>query len=339
MSTVHLTQADETDHVFAGEPVVVGRTLRQLAWLRIKRDKLALLSIAVLVLVAIFAIFAPFICHLLQIDPYSFNSDLISDNGGLPNGHLGGVTLAHPLGVEPSTGRDILARLLYGSRTSLLIAISSTVLTVTTGVVVGIIAGNARGFTHTFLNRFMELILSFPFLLLVIAMFPVLQQRIHSLGIAEPDSAHPSNLFTSNIVTLIALLSVFGWAYLAKVIQGQVVSLREREFVEAAISIGSSTRRIIFVELLPNLWAPILVYTTLALPSLIGVEAALGYLGVTVSPPTASWGSMLDDSVGYFTVDPFYFLVPLTLLIVVVLAFNLLGDALRDALDPQADRT
>lgn len=329
MSISHSTQIPDAT-ASAGEPIILGRTLRQLAWIRIKRDKLALLSIFLLVVVACLAIFAPLICKLLHVDPYSFNSDLISDNGGLPNGKFGGVSFAHPLGVEPSTGRDILARLLYGSRTSLLVAVSATFFSVATGVVVGIIAGNARGFTHAFLNRFMELVLSFPFLLLVIAMFPVFEQRMVSLGFPEGNAA--------NIATMIFLLSVFGWAYLAKVIQGQVVSLREREFVEAAISMGSSSRRILFVELLPNLWAPILVYTTLALPSLIGVEAALGYLGVSVVPPTASWGSMLDDSVGYFTVDPFYFLVPLTMLIVVVLAFNLLGDALRDALDPQADR-
>jgi len=313
-----------------GEPAIAGRTLGQLAWLRIKRDKLALVSIAVLLLVASLAIFAPLICNVLKIDPYDFNSNLISDYGGLPNGKLGGISLAHPLGIEPSTGRDILARLLYGSRVSLLVAVSATFFSVLAGVVVGIIAGNSRGFLHSALNRFMELILSFPFLLLVIAMFPVLQQRVSTFGVPEGTAA--------NIVTMIGLLSFFGWAYLAKVIQGQVVSLREREFIEAAISIGSNSRRILFVELLPNLWAPILVYTTLALPSLIGVEAALGYLGVSVVPPTASWGAMLDDSVGYFTVDPFYFFVPLTMLVLVVLAFNLLGDALRDALDPQADR-
>lgn len=313
-----------------GEPVIAGRTLGQLAWLRIKRDKLALLSIAILLIIASLAIFAPLICNLLNIDPYDFNSNLISDYGGLPNGNLGGVSLDHPLGVEPSTGRDILARLLFGSRVSLLVAICATFFSVVAGVVIGIIAGNSRGFLHSALNRFMELILSFPFLLLVIAMFPVLQQRVSSFGVPDGTAA--------NIVTMIGLLSFFGWAYLAKVIQGQVVSLREREFIEAAISIGSNSRRILFVELLPNLWAPILVYTTLALPSLIGVEAALGYLGVSVVPPTASWGAMLDDSVGYFTVDPFYFFVPLTMLVLVVLAFNLLGDALRDALDPQADR-
>jgi peptide/nickel transport system permease protein len=134
------------------------------------------------------------------------------------------------------------------------------------------------------------------------------------------------------------VLSVFGWPYLARLIRGQVISLREREFVEAAVSIGSSNRRILFRELLPNLWAPILIYATIAMPSLIGAEAALAYLGISVIPPTPTWGSMLQESVGYFTVDPFYFFVPLTMLLAVVLSFNLLGDALRDALDPKSGR-
>jgi peptide/nickel transport system permease protein len=142
----------------------------------------------------------------------------------------------------------------------------------------------------------------------------------------------------SRITTLILVLSVFGWPYLARLIRGQVISLREREFVEAAISIGSSNRRILFRELLPNLWAPILIYATIAMPGLIGAEAVLAYLGISVVPPTPTWGSMLEESIGYFTVDPFYFFVPLTMLLAVVLSFNLLGDALRDALDPKSGR-
>ena len=137
---------------------------------------------------------------------------------------------------------------------------------------------------------------------------------------------------------MILVLSVFGWPYLARLVRGQVISMREREFVEAAVSIGSSNRRILFRELLPNLWAPILIYATIAMPGLIGAEAALAYLGISVVPPTPTWGSMLQESVGYFTVDPFYFFVPLTMLLAVVLSFNLLGDALRDALDPKSGR-
>jgi peptide/nickel transport system permease protein len=201
---------------------------------------------------------------------------------------------------------------------------------VVVGTTVGIIAGYSRGKTDTILSRFMDITLAFPLLLVIIAMSPVLEQRLQAWGMP---AGNPSR-----ITTLILVLSVFGWPYLARLIRGQVLSLREREFVEAAVSIGSSKRRILFRELLPNLWAPILVYATIAMPGLIGAEAALAYLGISVIPPTPTWGSMLEESVGYFTVDPFYFFVPLSMLLAAVLSFNLLGDALRDALDPKADR-
>jgi peptide/nickel transport system permease protein len=321
----------DADASLVAQPAIVGRSLRQIAWLRLRRDKVAMLSLAVLLFIIFIAAFGPLISKFIGVDPYDFNSDLISDNGGLPNGKWGGVSLAHPLGVEPLTGRDILARLLYGSRISLLIAGSATIITVVIGTIVGIVAGNSRGKLDSFLSRFMDITIAFPLLLVIIAMSPVLEQRIQALGVP---TGNPSR-----VTTLILVLSVFGWPYLARIVRGQVLSLREREFIEAAISIGSNNRRIIFKELLPNLWAPILVYTTIAMPGLIGAEATLAYLGISVVPPTPTWGSMLEESVGYFTVDPFYFFVPLTMLLAAVLSFNLLGDALRDALDPKSGRT
>lgn len=313
----------------AFEPVV-GRTLRQIAWSRLRKDRVAIVSMIVLVFIAFIAIFGPLISNLIGVNPYDFNTELLSDAGSLPLGAFGGVSLDHPLGVEPLTGRDILARLLYGTRISLLIAVSATIITVILGTVVGIISGYSRGRTDTILSRFMDITLAFPLLLVIIAMSPVIEQRLQAFGLP---SGNPSR-----ITTLILVLSVFGWPYLARLIRGQVISLREREFVEAAISIGSSNRRILFRELLPNLWAPILIYATIAMPGLIGAEAVLAYLGISVVPPTPTWGSMLEESIGYFTVDPFYFFVPLTMLLAVVLSFNLLGDALRDALDPKSGR-
>ena len=280
--------------------------------------------------IAFIAIFGPLISKWIGVNPYDFNTDLLSDAGSLPLGAFGGVSLDHPLGVEPLTGRDILARLLYGTRISLLIAVSATIITVVLGTVVGVISGYSRGRTDTVLSRFMDITLAFPLLLVIIAMSPVIEQRLQAFGLP------PGN--PSRITTLILVLSAFGWPYLARLVRGQVISMREREFVEAAVSIGSSNRRILFRELLPNLWAPILIYATIAMPGLIGAEAALAYLGISVVPPTPTWGSMLQESVGYFTVDPFYFFVPLTMLLAVVLSFNLLGDALRDALDPKSGR-
>lgn len=329
MTAVH--SVDDIPSAEDASTAVVGRTLRQIAFNRIKRDKVAIVCVIALAFITLLAVFAPLICNLLNVDPYTFDGTAISDNGGLPVGSFGGVSVKHPLGVEPLTGRDILARLLYGTRVSLMIALAATVIVVTAGVLIGIFAGYSRGWIDSILSRFMDLTLAFPFLLVVIAMSPVLEQRLHALGIPEGNP--------SRILTLIMLLSIFGWPYLARLIRGQVLSMREREFVEAATSIGSGTPRMVFKELLPNLWAPILVYATIAMPGFIGAEAALAFLGISVQPPTATWGAMLEESVGYFTVDPFYMFVPLTMLLISVLSFNLLGDALRDALDPKADRS
>jgi peptide/nickel transport system permease protein len=194
-------------------------------------------------------------------------------------------------------------------------------------VVVGIIAGYVGGWVDLIIGRLMDLVLAFPFLLIILALSNVLTDRITDLGVP------PGN--PSRVVYLIAVISVFGWPYLARIVRGQVISLREREFVEAAIAMGSSRRRILFTEILPNLWAPILVYTTLLLPAYVGLEAALSFLGVGVIPPDTTFGAMLANSVNYFRVVPTYLFIPGTILAVLVVSFNLLGDALRDALDPR----
>ena len=320
-----------TDLDQANVEPVIGRTLRQIAWMRLKRDWVARICLTILAFILVVAIFAPQICSLLNIDPYTFHFELMNLNGGLPIGSFGGVSLAHPFGVEPGGGRDLLARILYGSRVSLLVAFTATAISITIGVVYGIVAGNARGKLDTILSRFIDLMLAFPVLLVILSMSPVLEQRLIGLGVPAGN--------TSRILDLILVLSIFSWPYLARIIRGQVLSLREREFVEAAISLGSSNRRILFKELLPNLWGPIIIFTTLSIPGVIGAEAGLAYLGVSVEPPTATWGKLLQDSLSYWEVDPTYFFEPLAILIIVVLAFNLLGDALRDALDPKAGRS
>ncbi len=309
---------------------IAGRSLTQIAWGRLRRDKVAMVSMSVVLLVILIAALAPIISKLVGVDPLSFNSKVIDDAGGLPAGRWGGISLDHPLGVEPGTGRDLFARLLYGSRISLLIAFSGTFVTLTIGVTIGIIAGYSRGWLDTALGRLMDLILAFPLLLILLAMSSVLTQRLEVTFSLEPNVAR--------VLYIILVLSMFAWPYLARIIRGQVLSLREREFVESAVSMGAGTPRILFKEILPNLWAPILVYATLLLPTFIAAEAALSYLGVGLLPPTPSWGAMLAESVRYFTVMPGYLFIPGTYLFVVVLSFNLLGDAVRDALDPRAGR-
>jgi peptide/nickel transport system permease protein len=196
------------------------------------------------------------------------------------------------------------------------------------GTIIGIIAGYAGGLTDSIIGRLMDLVLAFPFLLIILALSGVLTQRLESLGVPEGNP--------SRISYLILVMSVFGWPYLARIVRGQVLSLREREFVEAAVAMGARRRRILFGEILPNLWAPILVYATLTLPAYIGLEAALSFLGVGVLPPETTFGAMLANSVAYFRVVPTYLFIPGTVLVVLVVAFNLFGDAVRDALDPKA---
>jgi ABC-type dipeptide/oligopeptide/nickel transport system permease subunit len=314
-----------------GPTEIAGRSLTQIAWSRLKRDKVAVVSMIVLTFIVGVALLAPVITRLVGVDPNGFNPEAIDNAGGLPIGAYGGISLDHPLGVEPGTGRDLFARLLYGSRLSLLIALSATIITVTLGVIVGILAGYSRGAVDTMLGRLMDLILAFPLILVLLALSNVVTQRLET-------TFHLGQV-PARVLYLILVLSLFGWPYLARIVRGQVLSLREREFVESAVSMGAGTSRILFREILPNLWAPILVYSTLLLPTYIAAEAALSFLGVGLVPPTPSWGAMLADSVRYFTVDPAFLFIPGTYLFIVVLAFNLLGDSVRDALDPRAARS
>jgi peptide/nickel transport system permease protein len=323
--------SEQETHVTEGATGVQGRSPSQIAWGRLKRDRVGMISLVVVLLYIVVALLAPVITRLLGVDT-NYNETLIGD-GGMPKDTSffhSAISSDHLLGIEPVTGRDILAELLYGSRISLLVSFAGTLLTGVIGVTMGIIAGYSGGRVDALLGRLMDLILSFPQLILLIALSPIVVQlfdkKLHWEG------------NTARIAFLISVFGVFGWPYLARIIRGQVLSLREREFVEAAISMGASTRRILFKEMLPNLWVPILVYSSLLLPSYIGAEAALSFLGVGVSEPTPTWGNMLSNSVTFYRVAPLYLFIPGTALFILVLAFNLLGDSIRDALDPRASR-
>jgi ABC-type dipeptide/oligopeptide/nickel transport system permease subunit len=312
---------------FTGETPALtsGRSLRQIVWNRLRRDKLAMICLGILVFYYLTAIIGPF---LLPDPGQRFDPGAISDLGGRPKLDWGGISATHWLGVEWGTGRDIFGQLIYGLRISLIIASSATLLTVIFGTVIGIVAGYTGGWTDNLIGRFMDLVLAFPFLLIVLALSGALTQRLTDLGLPEGNP--------SRITYLILVMSVFGWPYLARIVRGQVLSLREREFVEAAVAMGSGKGHILFTEILPNLWAPILVYATLTLPAYIGFEAALSFLGVGVIPPDTTFGAMLARSVAYFNVVPTYLFIPGTVLVILVVAFNIFGDALRDALDPKS---
>ncbi len=286
-----------------------------------------MICLIILTLFYLTAIFGPVVAGMVGLDPYKFDPDAISNLGGRPVADWGGISAAHILGVEWGTGRDIFAQMLYGLRISLVIATSAMLITVFIGTVIGIVAGYTGGLTDTLLGRFMDLILAFPQLLIILALSGVLTQRLTAMGVPEGNP--------SRILYLILVMSVFGWPYLARIVRGQVLSLREREFVEAAVAMGSGKSRILFTEILPNLWAPILVYATLVLPAYIGLEAALSFLGVGVIPPDTTFGAMLANSVSYFNVVPTYLFIPGTVLVILVVSFNLFGDSVRDALDPK----
>ena len=325
--------AEQEADVSVGVPGIAGRSPSQIAWGRLRRDKVGLISLIVIVVVVVLAVGAPLITKALGLTT-GFPDDLsaLIGDGGLPkHGPLNsGIDGNHPFGIEPLTGRDITARLLYGARISLLVAGLGTLFTVILGVSIGIIAGYSGGRVDAALGQLMDLILCFPTLILLISLSPIVVQVLKDrFGLV----GNPAR-----ITFIIALFSLFGWPYLARIIRGQVLGLREREFVEAAVSMGATTSRIMIKEILPNLWVPITIYATLLLPSYISAEAALSFLGVGVGEPTPTWGRMLSDSVLFYTVDPLYLFIPGLALFITVLAFNLLGDSVRDALDPRAGR-
>ena len=328
LEEVNAGDAGAPENLLAGMAKVEGRSLGQIAWLRFKRDKVALAGAAVLVFLILVAIFAPLIVAVLGDDPNEFHQDLIDTAGGTltPIGPFGGMSWDHLMGIEPVNGRDIFSRIVYGSRISLLIAFLATLLSVAIGATFGIIAGFFGGRTDAIISRVMDIFLAFPLLVFAIALAGVF-----------PDAAFGLEGNELRIALLVFIIGFFNWPYIGRIIRGQTLSLREREYVEAARSLGARRPYILVKEILPNLIGPILVYATLLIPTNILFEAALSFLGVGVRPPTASWGGMLSDAVAYYT-QPHFMFWPGMAIFITVLAFNLFGDGLRDALDPRANR-
>jgi peptide/nickel transport system permease protein len=306
-----------------GAKAIQGRSLGQIAWMRLRRDKVAMAGGMVVVLLILVAAVGPFFVQ----NPDIYHPNLINSTFSRPNGPFGGISLAHPLGVEPQTGRDMLARVVIGARYSLLIGFLATLLAVVIGVVMGLIAGYFGGWVDAVIARLMDIFLAFPLLVFAIALVGVI-----------PGSSFGLSGNTLRVALLIFIIGFFAWPYIGRIIRGQTISLREREFVDAARVLGARGPYILFRELLPNLIGPILVYSTLLIPTNILFEAALDYLGVGLVPPTPSWGQMLSNAVaqGFYYVDPMYMIIPGVAIFITVLAFNLFGDGLRDALDPRS---
>jgi ABC-type dipeptide/oligopeptide/nickel transport system permease subunit len=284
-----------------------------------------MISAGVVVFLILVAAFAPLIVKLLGHPPNEFHQNLTSEDTSLPLGAHGGINGHFLLGVEPLNGRDLFSRIVYGARISLIIAFFATMLSVVIGTVLGVIAGYFGGIVDTVISRVMDAFLCFPLLLFALVLVGVV-----------PDHAFGMSGVTLRVVILIFIIGFFSWPYIGRIIRGQALSIREREFVEAAQSLGGKSMYIIFREVLPNLLAPILIYTTLLIPTNILFEAALSFLGVGVPPPTASWGGMLSDATGWYQHDPYFMIFPGLAVFITVLAFNLFGDGLRDAFDPRA---
>ncbi|MGW1227517.1 ABC transporter permease [Streptomyces sp. NPDC001478] len=332
--SVDLTPIDPIGETRLPDSTTKGADARspgRLAWIRFKRDKTGVVSAFIVVFFFVIALAAPLIAKLYGKNPYAtYGQDIpgLLNEFAYPIKPNGGISGDFWFGIEPQLGRDVFTFLLYGIRTSLLIATATTLLVTVIGVIVGTTAGYLGGRTDYLVGRIIDILLSFPSTLFFIAFMPV----VYSLFVG-PDDEIPTSL---RATSLILVLTAFGWASMARLLRGQVLALREREFVEAAKVTGASPTRIIFRELLPNLWTPILIQATLALPAFVTAEAGLAFLGVGIIDPTPDWGVMIQRGASFYTDDITFMLFPGISMIVFVLAFNLLGDSVRDALDPKS---
>ena len=292
-------------------------------WERIRSDKVALAAFTFLVIVLLAAIFAGPITRLVAHPPNAQYSERLDPVFGTPTG----PTRDFLFGVDP-VGSDVFSRVLYGARVSLTVALVGTGIAMLIGTTLGIVAGYYRGIVDTVISRTVDVMLAFPLLLF-------------ALGIGSACSLGDGcagGLIKPGMTTVMGIIVLVSWTYFARLARGQVLSLREKEFVEAARATGAGDLSILGREILPNLLTPVLVYFTLVIPLNILLEAALSYLGVGINPPQASWGQMIAEATPVFDSAWWYFLFPGLALVLTVLAFNLLGEAIRDALDPRMSK-
>jgi peptide/nickel transport system permease protein len=307
-----------------------GKSPTRIALGRLVKDRVAMVCLGIFVLFVLIAIFAPLLAKLEGQNPTSLHQDLVDDYG-FPTI---GITGQHWFGVEPRLGRDLFARWVYGARPSLIVSISVTVISSVVGVVVGLIAGFVGGWTDRIISWVIDFVLSLPYLLFAIAV----PAALLAIFVGNSGDADQQQTATVRFWSLILVLSFFGWAGLARLIRGEVLSLREREFIQAARVLGVPRVKVLFKELLPNLVAPIVVSTSLALPSYIVTEAGLSVLGVGLTEPTPSWGVTISAAETYYRADPLFLWLPVLGITVLVLALSLLGDSIRDAFDPRTRR-
>ncbi|MFM7718854.1 MAG: ABC transporter permease [Actinomycetota bacterium] len=307
---------------------VVGRSPNEILWRKFRRDRFALIGLAVLGVLLALALLAPLFSALVGHPPRRSYVFEMTGNFGIPRG----PTLSSDAGVflfgADATARDLFIRVVYGLRTSLLVAVLAVSVATFIGVSLGIIAGFYRGIVDTIISRLADIFFTLPVLMLIIG--------INSACGAQPKGQEClGGLLQPGVPLLVAVLGIFGWPYLTRVIRGQVLSLREKEFVEAARSLGASDLDIMVRHILPNVAAPIIVIATLTLPSIVLTEAALSFIGLGLPPTVPSLGQQIDTASGLYRVAWWTMAFPGLFLVLLTLGFNLVGDALRDAFDPR----
>jgi ABC-type dipeptide/oligopeptide/nickel transport system permease subunit len=318
-----LTEPDASvDSIEVSGGDITARSPLALFWRRFRADRVAMGSAIVIVVLILVAVLAPVIISIFGLQGPDVQNPNALDAFGSPSGPSG----AHIFGVD-QLGRDVLSRVIYGARVSLEVGIIGTVIAALIGTLVGLVAGFYRGWADTVLMRIVDVFLAFPVLVLGLG-----------IGAACGVRGCLGNLIQPGVATVIFIIAISSFTYIARIVRGQVLSLREKEFIEAARSLGASNSRILFREILPNLLAPLIVYSSLLIPQNILLEAALSFLGVGIRPPTASWGQMISDASPIFNTAWWYMLFPGLALLVTVLAFNLMGDGLLDALNPRGGR-
>lgn len=305
------------------EPILaepLGAASRHSVLRRLIRDPWAVVCAVIIAAYLLVAIFAPLIVHVLGQSAYLYHSNLL-DDAGVPNGAFGGVSARHWFGVEPTTGRDLFSIVVLGARTSIFVGVAATFFSILLGAIIGVSAGFFGGWIDKALSRFTDLILCFPFLIFTIAF----------ASIAPASWPRP--------LLLVFVIGAFGWASIARVVRGQTFTVKTQEFVESARVFGAPQQHIVVHHILPNISSTIIVFSTISIPGAIGAEAALSFLGVGVTPPTPSWGRTIGSAVQWIGADPWYLVAPGAALVLITLTFNILGDSLQEALDPQQSDT